>query len=78
MWFGGLLAVPLTLAEVGIAALQRHGKAAVGQVRYEFSAGNTTKSVKLADNVNEVNVICEDKNGKFMVTLDYRKAITRP
>lgn len=74
IWFGGLLAVPLTLAEMGIAALMRHGKAAVGQVRYEFPQAILAKSVKLGPiTSNEVNVICEDKNGKFMVTLDLRK-----
>lgn len=74
MWFGGLLAVLLTLAEVGIAALQRHGKAAVGQVRYEFLQAILAKSVKLGPiTSNEVNVVCEDKNGKFMVTLDLPK-----
>ena len=74
MWFGGPLAVFLTLAEVGIAAFLRYGKAAVGQVRYEFPQAILAKSFKLGPiTSNEVNVICEDKNGKFMVTLDLPK-----
>lgn len=71
MWFGGLLAVFLTLAEVGIAALLRYGKAAVGQVRYEFVQAILAKSVKLGPlTSNEVTVIGGDRNSTFMVILD--------
>ncbi|MDQ2906339.1 MAG: hypothetical protein M3Y81_22695 [Chloroflexota bacterium] len=71
MWFGGLLAVFLTLAEMSIAVLVRYGKAAVGQVRYEFAQAILAKSVKLGPlTSNEVTVIGGDRNGTFMVTLD--------
>ena len=71
MWFGGLLAVFLTLAEAGTAALLRYGKVAVGQVRYEFAQAILAKGFKLGPlTSNEVTVIGGDRNGRFMVTLD--------
>lgn len=71
IWFGGSLAIVPTLAEKGIAALQRQGKAAVGQVRFDAPRGILAKCIKLGPlTSNEVTLVCEDDSGMFQLKLD--------
>jgi hypothetical protein len=71
MWFGGIIAVLLTLGGKAITALMRQGKAAVGQVRYQYPQAILAKSIRLGPiTSNEVNLVCEDNFGRFLIKLD--------
>jgi hypothetical protein len=71
MWFGGPLAIVLTLGGKGIAILQRQGKAAVGQVRFDAPYGILAKGIKLGPvTSNEVTLVCVDDSGMFQLKLD--------
>jgi hypothetical protein len=71
-WFGGALALAMQAAEAAIAAFQRRGKAAIGQVRYEWPVNILAQTAKIGIiSFSYLVVTCKDSNGLIRIKLRF-------